>query len=401
VARLFRWSLFFALMGAGAERAIAATVLPGDLVVVDNQTGAVLRVDPATGAQTFILGGPSFFDIATEENGRFAATFTGITGSGAGEIDPVAASFTPLVTGDPWSSPLGVAAGKAGHILAADKFAFVGCSTGGTVFDVDPASGTAIAVLCLHAHPLDVVLESSDSVLIASENTGLVRFSPPGFPVFRILAAGSAAFNPQAIALASNGVIFAVSRAGGASTATDIFRIDPVTGAQAGVSSGGLFVDLRGIAVAKNGDVLLTDAQALPDGAGAKGAVFRVNPLTGAQTVVSSGNLFRSPSGIAIAGVRNGAVGVGDGPRVASIALSPSPNPARGAVRFLVSLPKASHVRLAVYDLSGRLVALLADEQRAPGEFAVNWNARVSAGLYFATLEAAGQRRTVRIARFD
>jgi sugar lactone lactonase YvrE len=304
--RTVRLAAVLAACLCGAGPALSANLAPGDLVVVDNQTGAVIQVDPSSGAQTLLLNGSSFTDIATAENGRFAATFIGPVGSGVGEIDPVAATFTPLAPGGNWSTPMGVAAGKAGHLLVADEFVFVGCSTGGTVFDVNAASGTQTVALCVHAHPLDVALESSDSVVIASQNLGVVRFDPVT-KVGRDLASPTPIFHPDDIALASDGTIYTVAHANG-SADIYIYRVDPITGAVTMISSGAQFVNLTGIAVAPNGDLLVTDADALPDGAGAKGAVFRVNPATAAQTVVSSGGMFRSLSGIAIAGVRNGTV---------------------------------------------------------------------------------------------
>src|SRR5207247_2000779 len=74
-------------------------------------------------------------------------------------------------------------------------------------------------------------------------------------------------------------------------------RVDPTTGAQTVVSSGGNFVTPVGIAIAANGDILVADLNAL----GGPGGVIRVDPTTGAQTVVSSGGPFRNPPGRAVA----------------------------------------------------------------------------------------------------
>lgn len=76
-----------------------------------------------------------------------------------------------------------------------------------------------------------------------------------------------------------------------------VIRVDPVTGAQTLISSGGFFKDPIGIAFAANGDILVSDFQAF---AGEKGGVIRVNPMTGAQTPVSSDDLFVNPIGIAL-----------------------------------------------------------------------------------------------------
>lgn len=63
------------------------------------------------------------------------------------------------------------------------------------------------------------------------------------------------------------------------------------------------------------------------------------------------------------------------------------PNPFNGETRFEFSLPSPSRVRLAVYDVLGREIALLADEQLPSGRHARSWNARGAAsGVYFCRL---------------
>jgi hypothetical protein len=56
-------------------------------------------------------------------------------------------------------------------------------------------------------------------------------------------------------------------------------------------------------------------------------------------------------------------------------------------IRF--DLPKASHVRITVYDLMGRVITTLLDERRPAGQHQVRWNLRgVPAGMYFYKMEA-------------
>jgi sugar lactone lactonase YvrE len=79
-----------------------------------------------------------------------------------------------------------------------------------------------------------------------------------------------------------------------------VIRVDPVTGRQSLVSSGGIFFDPAGIAVAPGGALYVLDT--LP-GANS-GAVIRVDPNTGAQTLISWNfilpRLFDLPFGIAV-----------------------------------------------------------------------------------------------------
>ncbi len=76
------------------------------------------------------------------------------------------------------------------------------------------------------------------------------------------------------------------------------------------------------------------------------------------------------------------------------------PNPFNPSTSIRYSVPVQSRIRLRVFDLIGREVASLVDEQQAPGNYAVNWhgtdNAGVplSTGVYFYRLESAGQQLT-------
>jgi len=86
------------------------------------------------------------------------------------------------------------------------------------------------------------------------------------------------------------------------------------------------------------------------------------------------------------------ASGVGDGESVAGRLLGhATPNPAAMfGTRISYDVPRPGPVRLAVFDLSGREIAVLVDApSHAAGQFEASWNlrddrgARVSAGIYF------------------
>src|SRR5262249_27646686 len=70
---------------------------------------------------------------------------------------------------------------------------------------------------------------------------------------------------------------------------------------QSAVSSGGLFVDPTGIALAGNGDLLIAD----PNAFAGNGGGIRGNPGSGIQTVLASGvqpgDLFRHPTRLPLA----------------------------------------------------------------------------------------------------
>jgi hypothetical protein len=65
------------------------------------------------------------------------------------------------------------------------------------------------------------------------------------------------------------------------------------------------------------------------------------------------------------------------------------PNPFNPNTLIKYSLPKISNVKLAVYDILGREIVTLIDEQQQPGKYEVKWDATYfSSGIYFYQLKA-------------
>jgi hypothetical protein len=78
------------------------------------------------------------------------------------------------------------------------------------------------------------------------------------------------------------------------------------------------------------------------------------------------------------------------------------PNPFNPTTVVSFQLPAVSNVRLAVYDLVGREVAVLVNEQRAPGSYEVTFDGTIlSSGVYVYRLEAGTtvQSRTMMLLR--
>lgn len=90
-------------------------------------------------------------------------------------------------------------------------------------------------------------------------------------------------------------------------------------------------------------------------------------------------------------------------PRYPLALAAPWPNPARSGATLRYSLPERSDATLALYDVSGRLVRMLARGEHAAGEYTARWDGRDEsgsasrAGLYFARLASAGSTRTTRL----
>ncbi len=83
----------------------------------------------------------------------------------------------------------------------------------------------------------------------------------------------------------------------------------------------------------------------------------------------------------------------------AEVTLGPSyPNPFNAEVTIPFALPSASHTRIEIYDLTGRRVALVADQLLNAGTHQLRWNSGTfGSGVYFISLSAAGVSHTEKI----
>jgi len=89
--------------------------------------------------------------------------------------------------------------------------------------------------------------------------------------------------------------------------------------------------------------------------------------------------------------------------------LVPQPNPTRGTSTFAFALPEAARVRAEVFDIAGRRVARLTnDEILAPGRHSLTWDgrgrygARVESGIYLVRVSAghlSASRKLVIVSR--
>jgi hypothetical protein len=100
----------------------------------------------------------------------------------------------------------------------------------------------------------------------------------------------------------------------------------------------------------------------------------------------------------------NGVLAVDPEQRSPGLKLGESwPNPSRGGSHIEFTLERAGRARLAIHDLAGRRVRVLADGWFAPGTHTVMWDGvdsqgrRSSAGLYFYRFESDGVTLTRRV----
>ena len=74
---------------------------------------------------------------------------------------------------------------------------------------------------------------------------------------------------------------------------------------------------------------------------------------------------------------------------------APHPNPFNPVTTIRYGLAEEGLVRLVVYDLLGRRVAVLVDGAQTPGKYTVRFEAsHLSSGLYFVIYDAGGKTFT-------
>ncbi len=99
----------------------------------------------------------------------------------------------------------------------------------------------------------------------------------------------------------------------------------------------------------------------------------------------------------------SGATGAGDLPAVPNLRLGSHPNPFNPLTTVTFALEVPVRARLAIHDLAGALVAVLAEGELAAGEHAVPWNGRRAdgsaspSGVYVACLQTPGARATTKM----
>jgi hypothetical protein len=146
-----------------------------------------------------------------------------------------------------------------------------------------------IAIISIAPATLEAITLNPGDILVTDLATQSVIHVEPVTGAQSLVSSGGLLVNPFGVAVASNGdIVVALADPGAGS----IIRVDPASGAQSVLSSGGDFNNLLGVAIDTNGDILVTD--------GGAGTLVRVDPTTGTQTIVSSGGFFGSPRDIAV-----------------------------------------------------------------------------------------------------
>ena len=265
--RASTWVLvFFAtafVVSAGAAVPVATvTVNPGDIFVTDllafGGASGVIRVDPATGVETPVSAGGFLvqpFGIAIEASGNIlvadASAFGGLCPGGCGgvvRVNPATGAQSIVSTGGFFVDPFGIAIEADGKILVSDA--------SGLLIRVHPSTGAQqiVSAAGFFASPTALAVEASGTILVDDQLSGIIRVDPVT-GTQTPLSPGGLFCGSLGLALEAGGDILVVDPLafGGPG---GVIRVNPVTGAQTPVPSGGLFVEPVGIAIARTPQVI-------------------------------------------------------------------------------------------------------------------------------------------------
>ncbi|WP_406696653.1 tandem-95 repeat protein [Singulisphaera sp. Ch08] len=116
----------------------------------------------------------------------------------------------------------------------------------------------------------------------------------PTTGVQSVVSSGGQFIAPYGVTIASDGSLIVADRGPLGGTGT-LFRIDPTTGTQSVITTGGFLVDPTGVVIDRDGSLLVADFAS-----GGTGQIIRVNPSTGVQTYVIDVGPVAGPFGIAL-----------------------------------------------------------------------------------------------------
>ncbi|MEA2400839.1 MAG: hypothetical protein QOK00_1242 [Thermoleophilaceae bacterium] len=205
--------------------------------------------------------------------------------------------------------------------LAADPYVVYTANNevdGAVILRSEPASGKTVEISrngplgTLFQHPYDLAVEADGGIVVADMGTrnvkdGAVIRVDPITGRQSLVSSGGWFYDPSGIAIGPGGVLYVLDNLAGTNSGA-VIRVDPKTGQQELISSDfnplGLFDLPFGIAVDSDGTLVVVN-RALPgrlplDCLVATGSVIRINPASGGQTLVSELSRLSRPLGLTI-----------------------------------------------------------------------------------------------------
>jgi Ca2+-binding RTX toxin-like protein len=265
-----------------AIAAAPAAAKPGDLIVGDSDAGAVLRIDPNSGAQSLVADDSAFGSpdgIAFDARGN-----TFVVDYGADAVFRIGRNggVSTVASGAPFTNPSYIDYSPDRNLYVADQDA-------DTLFNLDPGGGEPAPFSADVAVPFSVEV-AHDASLFASGTDGVFRVDRVSGDATDI---APGLFVPGGLTLAPDGILYM------ADGFESVFRIDPKARSfSALVDESAEIANAYDVAVHPNGFLYLVSTQ------GGVGTIQRLDPATGALTEIASesdpGALLDFPEGIEV-----------------------------------------------------------------------------------------------------
>ena len=285
------------------------TVAPGDIVVADPFANAVIRLSPRTGAQGLLFWNGTFspWSVAVTPAKQVVAGLQGIV-DGHTELLEIVLGTSGGTVRARFPAPRvihGVAAAPLGSLIVSVT------GLGGVSDDaIYLVAARATPKLLVKRETIPVVLGPSGALFVSSgaeRMPAILRYDavPPrrGLPAFRsdpVVVSQGDLLLPWIGGLAFvGGSLFATVPESG--QGGRVVRVDPSTGAQTVIASGspgGLLSRPFGIAGTASGNLVVVNYHSRAGAAA--GTVVSINPRSGSQTLLASGGFLRQPFAVAV-----------------------------------------------------------------------------------------------------
>jgi Beta-propeller repeat len=235
------------------------------------------------------------------KSGDILATYLGADLPLLIRVDPVTGDQAVVVLrGGVNSERPGLAFAPDGKILLARSDLGVPSAVERLDVSSDPPTLGVVSTGGFFSEACDVAIEHSGNILVADADSvdflGAIIRVDPTTGAQSVVSGGGGFLDPVSMALEPNGSILVAD-----DLAATLFRVDPLLGTQEVVSAGGLFQFPGPGEIALNGDILYV-AEGIADESGSilKGAIVSVNPQTGEQQLVSDGGFLNLPDDISV-----------------------------------------------------------------------------------------------------